>query len=47
MFALRMFGLTLVIKLTNFDFKVIEYFLIEKMMSDLLMSCQTVSDLVL
>ena len=38
-------GLTLVIKMRNFDFKIIE-FLIKKIMSDFIMSCQTVSDLV-
>ena len=44
------FGFTLVIKLRNFIFKVITcsalFFFIKKMMSDLNMSCQTVSDMV-
>ena len=43
------FGFTLVIKLRNFDFKGhwnTLIFLIKKMMSGLIMSCQTASDLV-
>ena len=40
---------TLVIKLRNFDLSLLKYFIMifdKKMMSDLIMSCQTVSDLV-
>ena len=40
---------TLVIKLRNFDLSLLKYFIIifdKKMMSDLIMPCQTVSDFV-
>ena len=40
---------TLVIKLRNFDLSLLKYFIIifdKKMMSDLIMSCQTMSDFV-
>ena len=46
---IQLLGFTLVIKLWNFDFKGHEntlIFFVKKMMSDLIMSCQTVSDLV-
>ena len=44
-----LFGFTLIIKLRNFDFKghlKTLIFFDKKMMSDLIMSCQAVSDLV-
>ena len=46
--AFPLFGFTLVIKLKNFDFQSPakrQYFL-KEMMSDLIMPCQTVSDMV-
>ena len=47
--SFSLFGFTLVIKLRNFDFEGHEnalMFFDKKMMSDLILSCQTVSDLV-
>ena len=47
--SIPLFGLTLVITLRNFDFESHQNTLIfsdKEMMSDLIMSCQTVSDLV-
>ena len=44
--SFALFGLTLDIKLINFDFESHLFIKNKKMISDLIMSCQTMSDLV-